>query len=350
MVKKLGAYLLLLMTCSLFLLGAAENPVVKLNFFPISTYSPSNNSWLLGMSNSGTLSIKSKNSGNVRGEIALTYPAATAEDYIQRAFLKARFPSFRLTLGKTRLSWGEGALFNAGDVLFGSSDIAVDLTQEELRTKTDWLVSVNIPLDAFSFIEVVTMPPSDGNLEKTSFGGRFYTTIEGLKVEGGYASIERSNVRTQKPYVSVQGNMGADWYLGTSLSIPQTGNTTWDISGGLFYLKYLQESKSLSVRLEFLARPLGTWAFGPVANDNSCALLIYPEIVYAATSSVSFSLRSIFSPLDLSAMTTFATSWNVFEGFTLAGYLSTNLGDTGDLFVWNSLYALTFSVGASWIF
>lgn len=39
---------------------------------------------------------------------------------VPRAYVKLRFPWMRVTLGKTRLSWGQGLPFNAGDLIFGS--------------------------------------------------------------------------------------------------------------------------------------------------------------------------------------------------------------------------------------
>ncbi|AEV29989.1 hypothetical protein SpiGrapes_2213 [Sphaerochaeta pleomorpha str. Grapes] len=352
---------ILIITLSLFAmvltnLHSAENPVISLDILPAVSYNAQTEAWTQALVSSGTLSFKSKNAGNVRGEIALTYPPTTkvADAYIKKAYLKAKFPSFRLTMGKTRLSWGDGALFNAADILFGSSSTTVDLTQSELRSDTKWLVSANIPLDSFSFVEVVTMPSTGENVSDISLGGRIYTTFGSLKLESGYARVRESATNIHKGYISLQGNVGADWNLSSSVGIKGAEDIDWNITGGLFYLKYLENDKVLTLRLEFLARPLGTWNWGPVANDASCPLLIYPEITYAPRSNLAFSLRSIISPFDLSAMTTFATSWNVFEGFSLIGYVSAKTGDAGDLFSWKSTElfhsSLAIAAGASWIF
>jgi hypothetical protein len=352
-VEILALVVLMLTSFQLF---ASENPVISLDLFPSAYYNAQAETWTQAMGYAGTLSFKSKNSGNVRGEVAMTYPATTTEDAIEKAYLKAKFPTFRLTMGKTRLSWGDGALFNAGDILFGSSSTAVDLTESELRSETAWLVSANIPLDSFSFVELVTMPQSYEDLTDISLGGRVYATLGSLKLETGYARVQEDETNIHKGYISLQGNAGADWNLSSSVGISETEDLSWDISGGLFYLKYLENDKVLTLRLELLARPLGTWEWGPVANDESCPLLFYPEITYTASTSVTLSLRSIISPFDFSAMTTFATSWNVFEGFSLIGYVSANTGDDGDLFRWESTdttnypTSLSVAMGASWIF
>ena len=357
MVKRTDRILIITLSlCVLVLanLPAAENPVISLDIFPAVSYNAQTDAWTQAMIPSSTLSFKSKNAGNVRGEVALTYPVASVEDAIRKAYLKAKFPSFRLTMGKTRLSWGDGALFNAADILFGSSSTAVDLTQSELRSDTKWLVSANIPLDSFSFVELVTMPSMGDNLSDIALGGRIYTTLGSLKLESGYARVRESATNIHKGYISLQGNVGADWNLSSSVGIKENEDIDWDITGGLFYLKYLENDKALTLRLEFLARPLGKWNWGPVENDTSCPLLIYPEITYTPGPSLAFSLRSIISPFDLSAMTTFATSWNVFEGFSLIGYVNANTGDAGDLFSWKSTNpshsSLLFAAGASWIF
>jgi hypothetical protein len=357
MVKRTKRILIIttaLLSMSLSPLFCAENPVISLDILPAVSYNAQTDAWTQAMFSSGTLSFKSQNSGNVRGEVALSYSSYatynSADDAIEKAYLKAKFPSFRLTMGKTRLAWGDGALFNAADILFGSSSTVVDLTQSELRSDTKWLVAANIPLDSFSFVELVTMPSTGDDLSDISLGGRVYTTLGSLKLETGYARIHETTTNMHKGYISLQGNVGADWNLSSSVGISEAEDLEWDITGGLFYIKYLQGDKALTLRLEFLTRPFGTWQWGPVTDDDSCPLLLYPEITYAASSSVTLSLRSIISPFDLSAMTTFATSWNVFEGFSLIGYLNANTGGSADLFKWDSAGSLTLAAGASWIF
>jgi hypothetical protein len=94
------------------------------------------------------LDLKSVGNKNVKGYFQLE--SLITENYIfldiPRAYIKVRFPSFRVTLGKTRVSWGDGFVFNAGDVVFGSMGvISGDLSAETLRDETAWLGRCTCP-------------------------------------------------------------------------------------------------------------------------------------------------------------------------------------------------------------
>jgi len=66
-----------------------------------------------------SLIVKSLGNKNVRGYLELSSLVTdTVSLDIPRAYIKVRFPRFRITDGKNRVSWGEGFLFNAGDVIF----------------------------------------------------------------------------------------------------------------------------------------------------------------------------------------------------------------------------------------
>ncbi|MDD2297426.1 MAG: hypothetical protein PHX79_06385 [Sphaerochaetaceae bacterium] len=361
--KKLCIFILiLLMTLSSLI--ATENPIVTMDLLPTLTYKAHSDSWGAFFNGDLSVALSSKREGNVRGEVVLKATTLTSitslNDVLYKAYFRARFPSFRLTAGKTRLSWGDGMLFNAGDVLYGSNSTSVFLTKAELRSTTNWLASVNYPLGFFSFAEAVVMPSETNNPADILFGARYYTTVKDIKVEIGYATKtpKITTTRQHKPYLSLQGNLGFDWYLSSSLAIPEDGDIakesseSWIISGGFFHLVTLPQERSLSLRLEFLTRPFGSWEIGPV-SDDSAALLLYPELVLAYSPSLSFTLRSIISPLDLSAMSTIGVSWNVFEAFNLIGSLSLATGDDGDLFAWSSTdtpASFSATVGSSWVF
>ena len=369
MVVKRTRHLLLflgMLLLAISLLGAAENPVISMNLLPTVSYSAKDDSWKDAMVADLFVSLASKREGNVRGEVVLQgnslNTAPSFDDIVHKAYFKARFPSFRLTGGKTRLSWGDGMLFNAGDVLYGSNDTSVFLTQAELRSTTSWLASVNYPLGFFSFAEAVVMPSETHETIDMLFGSRYYTTVKDIKVEMGYASLKPvKTVREHKPYISLQGNLGFDWYLSSSVAIPVSGDIaqetgeSWMISGGIFHLVTLPLDRSLTLRLEFLTRPFGRWETGPV-NDKTAALLLYPELALSYSPSLSFSLRSIISPLDLSAMSTLGASWNIFDGFTLVGNIAILTGDDGDLFAWSTTNtgkastSFSVTVGSSWVF
>ncbi|MGB4408323.1 MAG: hypothetical protein WBI82_15820 [Sphaerochaeta sp.] len=343
---------------------AAENPVISMDLLPTVSYQAKEDIWTDSMIADLSGTFSSKREGNVRGEVVLkanSLKAVTSfDDVLHKAYFKARFPSFRLTAGKTRLSWGDGILFNAGDVLYGSNSTSVSLTQTELRSTTSWLASVNYPLGFFSFAEAVVMPSETHDPTDILFGARYYTTVKDMKVELGYATKKPiTEARVHKPYISLQGNLGFDWYLSSSLAIPEAGDIaqesgeSWMISAGIFHLVTLPRDRSLTLRLELLTRPFGTWETGPV-TDKTAAILLYPELGLSYSPSLSFSLRSIISPMDLSAMSTLGMSWNIFDAFNIIGSFSLFTGDVGNLFAWNSTDptkpSFSASIGSSWVF
>ena len=106
----------------------------------------------------------------VRGRLRLEATAASVAGQrlailqVPRAEIRWRLPvgttNVRLTTGLTRLSWGDGTLFNAGDVINGERPRSVDLTAAELRTETQWLSALYVPLGPYAFIEAVALLPS----------------------------------------------------------------------------------------------------------------------------------------------------------------------------------------------
>ncbi|PKL14576.1 MAG: hypothetical protein CVV52_01155 [Spirochaetae bacterium HGW-Spirochaetae-8] len=315
-----------------------------------------------------TVALKSPNTGNVRGEVAfqLTHPAAPpgtlqVEALVQRAYLQLRFPSFRLTLGKTRLDWGEGLVFNAGKVLEESSGWGTALTLAGPTSRNQWLSAVNIPLGPFSFLEAVVLPPMSMKLEETSIGARFYAPLGETKLEIGYSlrfeladpDDMASGRHLHHPYVSLQGNFGVDWQLTSSLALPTTGATalsirdSWTTSMGLFQLLPIGYRGTLSLRLEAQIAPFRLWSEQITANPQY-ALMLYPEISYSIEGGPQFIVRSIISPVDASAVLMGGVQWNILQGLTLQAYLTANLGDEDDMFAKDGSRALLF--GAHWVY
>ncbi|MDC7124837.1 MAG: hypothetical protein PQJ46_04680 [Spirochaetales bacterium] len=306
------------------------------------------------------LSFKSSGSRNVKADLAFTLTSGSIYDSpvinLNRAYIKARFPVFRVTAGKTRLSWGDGFVFNSADVLFGSTGTNINLTDSEIRTETDWLVAVNVPIGSFSFIEGVIMAPDVdtiegyyfGQINKVSAGARFYTKLGSVKLEGGYFFDQSTGTDDvdfyHKPYIALQGNLFLDWYLSSSLGLSTTDNIEEDfeenlnISGGLFYLLPINSISSMTFRLEALYRPFQNWSEidrTTTEEEPEYALLLYPEITYSPIDTLNISTRAVVSPVDGSAMLAAGCSWNIFEGFDLSLYTIANIGDGSDTFSWN---------------
>jgi len=321
-----------------------------------------------GMGGNSLISIKSPNEGNVRGDVAASvlYNGGMYTLSLDRAYLRARFPQFRLTAGKTRVSWGDGSLFNAADLLFGSTDVGIILTGDELRTSTEWLTSVQVPLGPFSFIEAVIIPPVSGSIEETQIGGRVYTTVGLLKIEAGGAyhadtSLLHASGKVLSPYIALQGNIGPDWYAATSVNIAYPVEQisdeledSWVLSAGLLHILSVGWQGTLSLRLEALVRPFGKWAPSASASATGAyGLYLYPELSYAPNDSMNFLLRSIISPIDVSTTIIVGGTWNVMQGFSLNGFLNSSFGEEQDTFSWvttSPTPSTALSIGASWVY
>lgn len=372
MVKKILPVLLLLVAVPFLI--AENNISVNLELYNtvLKTRDLSSDPyWAYGIMGKGAISFKSTGNRNVRADLVtdISFPDSSGIPVLilQKAYVKSKFPSFRLTVGKTRLTWGDGFVFNSGDVIFGSTSPYVNLTGSEVRTETTWLSAVNYPLGRFSFIEGLVTAPDMlmsgstpvglGELWDSGAGIRLYTKAGGIKIETGYYfngtdktyDITYTNTTEtiaidafHRPYISLQGNIGPDWYLNSSVAIPAFNNTiiesitkdTFNIGFGLFHVMEAGYGNSLSLRLESIVLPFLNWK-EEEGDAGSYAMLIYPEISLGLGSTINLSVRSIFSPIDFSAQITSGISWNVFEGYNLLTFVTVNTGDGNDTFSWN---------------
>jgi hypothetical protein len=319
-----------------------------------------------------SLDLDSEGNKNVKGYFRLdTYVGETIGIDIPRAYLKVRLPWFRLTLGKTRVSWGDGFVFNAGDVIFGSLEtISGDLSGATLRDETAWLGAVYVPLGAFSFLEAVALPyglpdPAgtfDADLlplaepmpfHRLSGGFRGAFKLGATTLETGYYATGRV-VAEHRPYLSLHGHLLVDWNLSASMAIPQFDPDwqTWDewlgVSAGLFHLVNLGLNRSLSVRLEMAVHPGASWR--ETAGGTEYGLFLFPEVAFSPTDTLSLQLRSMFSPVDLSALNLFSVNWNIYQGLTIFSYLAVPMGDGNDLYRWDQDYLTSWTVGLEFIY
>ncbi|MEA1910869.1 MAG: hypothetical protein U9N32_04220, partial [Spirochaetota bacterium] len=283
------------------------NTVLRTSIASLDSY------WAYSMAGKGAISFKSSGNKNVRADLAgdIIYPDSSGipNFILQKAYIKAKFPIFRLTLGKTRLSWGDGFVFNSGDVIFGSTSPYVNLTGSEIRTDTAWLTSVNYPLGRFSFIEGLVVAPDANSsgmrpIENSGAGLRLYTKAGGVKIETGYyfdgtdktsyditytSNTENLTINAlHRPYLSLQGNIGPDWYLNSSLAIPAYSSSivesiakdTLNISMGLFHIMEVGYNNSLSFRLESVMLPYLNWSEedGAAGSNEPWAGINYKSI------------------------------------------------------------------------
>lgn len=325
---------------------------------------------------------------NVKGQVSLNvarsnlYPVDLLS--LDRAWIKVRLPWFRITAGKTRLSWGNGSLFNAGDLLFGSTDLAVDLTGDELRTTGAWLGSVYLPIPfvgPFTYIEGVVIPPALDETDLATIQGmmlvdtvytalgtppsspaafptslpasdggvgfRFSSEPLGVGTEAGY--FFDGSTGLHRAYLSLQGAIYVDLYASISTSaddavIKDLGNRNDEFLNGLYEnltasAGLLQQftpayGHTLSARLEAIVRPDGQWNEQSPSTDY--ALYLYPELAWTPPGSWNVFLRSIISPVDVSAQITGGLTWKVTQGLDFLMYVSGNAGEADDTYPWGA--------------
>jgi len=307
----------------------------------------------------GRLDLQSVGNENVRGQLQLDgWVGEEAVLDIPRAWLRFRLPGFRITVGKTRVSWGEGFLFNAGDVVFGSLDpLSGDISAAALRDQTAWLTAAYLPLGAFSFLEAVALPfgvPSGAAqglgddlaalltprpLDELAGGAGLRGVFKagGVKLEAGWYADWAA--RAQRPYLSLQGHLLADWNLSAALAVP-FDDPDWRqaaewlaVTAGLFHLARLGGDRSLSLRLEGALRPGAAWH--EAAGAPVYGLYLFPEAALALSATLSLELRALLSPVDGSGLALLGAAWSPYQGLRLSAYVSAMAGDADDLYAWD---------------
>ncbi|MFP4330224.1 MAG: hypothetical protein ACLFP6_05880 [Spirochaetaceae bacterium] len=305
---------------------------------------------------------------SIRAEL-LENPDPEAADLrltIPRAFIRARFPLgesylFRATFGKSRVTWGDGALYNAGDLVFGEAGGGADLfSTTGVREETDWLITAFFPLGQFSFFEPLLLVPEgelvgdeggDGttegallagapSIEETAAGGRLQWQLWNLKMEGGYLFSAADN--EQDLSFSLQGNIGPDVYGGVATTFP-TGGPTPDpreelrITAGAYHQYRYRSSGLLTFRLEALIYPEGIWEESaatalkrPCGLEPPCGVSLYPEVSWVPSEAVTLFTRAVLSPVDGSGVVITGGEWNIYEGLTLGAYVAAQGGGSED--------------------
>jgi hypothetical protein len=353
MKKKIIPLLILLLSPTLY---AESILTLEMQILQSIGYDKTEEEWVYSGSGSADLVVKSTGNKNVKGELSLEYiPVETTEETLtltslDKASLKVQFPSLRITMGKTRIGWGEGFVFNSGDVLYGSLDPSVDLTSDEVRSDTALLTLIRYSRGR-SYAETILMPASletddyvtytQPDITATSAGGRVVTALGGADLELGYLckGQEKSegDMTGHRPYLSFHGYGKVDWYGSASLAIPfeeadweENTNGTVNISTGAYRQFGLGYNGTISFRLETLLYPWGEWA--EQSQADSYALYLYPEISIDTGRNLTLPLLAILSPVDQSGQISLSADWNVYQGFSFQGYLVGEIGGGNDTF------------------
>jgi hypothetical protein len=329
------------------------------------------------------LDLRSAGNKNVKGQLQVDagYNGEEGEIYgdIHRAYIRVRFNVFLLTIGKTRVTWGDGFLFNAGDLIFEGISFPSDISTQsmestnEMRFSTDWLLAIKFPIGLYSFIEGVFFPhpkmgktsngfyyPDFTDFHDVEAGLRGLTKIVNVKVEGGYLYKGSKSIRnsTHNLYMSFNGPIVKwNWHLSTSIAIPAKDpdgdeiGDSWAVSFGLLRIISFSNNGNLTLRLETAIRPLGHWRErNPSPSDTEYGLYLFPEIVLSPMDNLAISIRSLFSAIDLSALNSISVDWNIFQGFTMSTMFTIRCGDSNDHFKWGKAGDFFFTLYFKYIF
>jgi len=302
--------------------------------------------------------LSSSGYSNVKGEAVFNFNfdslGLTDSVTLERLSLKARFPSFTLSAGKTRLDWGEGIAFNAGNALFDDTSYQITFLQDSFISDQRWLTSIKVPLSFFSFIEAAIVAPSTAEASDVTGGVRYYNSESEIKYEAALALRNNDSGKVLTPSLSLSGNVGVDTYISMAFNLPYPEDILEEIkeslvfTAGAFHIITFTDQSALALRLETLLYPFASFQ----ADDPILALFAYPSIQYSLPNSLTFSIQSVVSIIDGSAAVYGGASWNIFDGLNLFAYLGGNVGEADDTFPYSSadLPTGTLSIGLSSIF
>lgn len=295
---------------------------------------------------------------NLRADILEVAGAGSVTQFtVPRAFVRTRFPLgdsylFRTTFGKSRVTWGDGALYNAGDLVFGAEGRRADLfSTGAIRDETDWLITAFFPLGRFSFIEPVVLVPeanqelaplrtgggdSSGGedsadalllsggptVNRTALGSRLQWKLWNIKMESAY--LFRGAAEEHETSFSLQGNIGPDVYAGVATTSGDGVDADEElrVTGGLFHQHRYGSISAITLRLEAL--------FDPEIADGEQELSFFPEVTWSPSESVVLFARAVVAARDPSALWISGGEWNMYQGLTLGSYLTVQSGGAGD--------------------
>jgi len=306
----------------------------------------------------GKLDLRSQGAENTRGQLTLniSYSEGIFLD-ISRAYVKYSLPEVRWTLGKTLASWGEGMVFNAGDLLFPDFDPSGTLSAESVKDKSLWLAGLNVPLGDLSFFEILGGAPGINLLTpgplppwfEGALGGRGYFDMEVLALQLGYLySGEGKEHRSFLGFNTAWDTF--NFYGNAASSLPsnlfvhpsptQVLLDSFSFSLGFFQSLTTGWERRFSYRFE--------------AQGKSSALVssanIYGELSLELEDTQNLTLRMVYHQEDQSAVGTLLYTWQLDKGFWILVIPSIQLGEPGDKYSWNKVGGMNLTAGFRFVF
>lgn len=293
----------------------------------------------------------------LQGTLVSINGAVTTLFDITRLFVRAQLPLFegfspRITIGKNTITWGMGAFFNAGNLFFGEAGSSGMLTTVSAlsRNETDWLAVLYMPVGVFSFIECVLHVPlseytivasPQGNLmlpiaqsagTQSMYGVRWYADFEALALEAAWNYKETDN--THKVAISAASALGSvELYSSLNCVIPYEQPC---VSGGILILNFIPGIDATSVRFECLVQPEKPWSQTELSEEMRQSgypygLHILADIAFGFDT-ISFTTRTLYSPIDSSALFVLTVLWKPYHGLWYYVSSTFNAGGQGTLY------------------
>ncbi|WP_028973706.1 hypothetical protein [Spirochaeta cellobiosiphila] len=306
---------------------ADVNPFIDLSYYNVLRGEEQNNPFYISLA-IADLSFKSSTNPYMKSEVLIHGELQNDAQQLElkKAYSKIKLPTGRLTLGKTRTTWGIGQYYNAGDVIFGNDE--ADLTQEELKKQTRWLNSYYLPLGSFSFIEALIIAPEEttDSIDKTRAGGRLqmgfsFITFETAYMYDGNDSNVTFNFQSAIKNLEVYG--ASHWTY--------TSNNNSAISIGLQSQWSLWEIHALSLRSECILFP-----------ENFDLSRFYGDILYS-NGGLNIYWRNVYIYKKSDIKSILGGSWNIFQNVYLLEYNQCQ-------FVGNEIGSWSVSVGVKVIY
>ncbi|MCF7945102.1 MAG: hypothetical protein K9L75_06185 [Spirochaetia bacterium] len=327
-----------------FALAADAELTADSSFFSIAVFENDFNPKLSGL---GRIHLGAAYSGNrnLKGELEVQgdFPVSNGETpslSVSKAYLKARFDDIRLTAGKAPISWSDGLVFNAGDRVLNIPMANTDLAASEISDAYLFQNTVSWYFSSFSFLEGILLPGSSLDQDSADFAagarGQFIPGSGGssLKLESGALFQNTGGNGSLRAYASVQGNLEVDYFLGIYSSANLDKNFTdaayanMGVTAGFYTSIPIGFRDMISIRAEGEILPDGIWEKKDtgLGADSYYGLQLYTDVSYPADSTMDLMLRSMISPIDLSALLIPGVIWKPMEGFSLIGTASIALG------------------------